>query len=211
MREKIDTGEYILAGDRVLNPETGEIVGFVNPYGDPVALTEEDYGTDSPGAAPRFMIMDDAGAEWYLRKRMELEGAIYDNQRRAAIIAANMERERVGLERNLHWLDLRFEGELKIYAKMVFQNKERSRVTPFGTFGFRRTQGAIKIADSDAALRWAKIACPEAVRTSTKESLVVTPLKGLEESLPSCFLVEQPGEKFYIKSGLEKKDAPNGS
>ena len=151
-----------------------------------------------------FTVDSIESAEWVLQKMQEVESNILALETRKSAIIANMEAQIRQQQARANYLDFRFGPELRAFAERELAGKKaRSITTPYGKFGFRRTQGSIKITNPSAALEWAMTHAPGAIQV--KESLTLSPLKGRESELPAnAFDVVEPCDKFTIETGISK-------
>ena len=193
----LQAASFVVIGEFAIDQATGEIVGLVDDGGNLIPEIE---------ARRRFQVNDHRSLEWAIGKlfRFRVEQAalatrIANLQKQAKVIA-NQEK---------YFMDFVGADMAFQVSKEVNGGKKRSIATEWGTVGFRATQGSIKVVDQAQAVVWAKDNCPEAIKVL--ETIVVTPLKGMEDGLPEdLFAVEPAGDKFYYSDGLAKpsKDAP---
>lgn len=191
------TTEYVVApGGFAVDPDTGEVIGMIDPITGQI-LTEVEV-------KQRFAVKDRETLEWAAHKlyRLRLE------QQGIAARQAKLARQAKTLENAERSFFAYFGADM---ASVVQQETEaahaskRSVDTDWGTMGFRKSPGSIKVVDEEAAIEWAKANCAEAVKV--RESILTTPLKGHEESLPDdLFEVVPAGDKFYYLDGLPKPD-----
>lgn len=170
----------------LFDDETGEIVG---------------HASAGDEAAP-FQVCDLDSASWVLRKRLEAESQIAALEAQRATINRQLDAMRADFERRIKWLDFRFTGELcALAAKLLTGQKTRSVKTPFGTFGWRKTQGNITVRReaSEYAVLFAQTINPDAV--VTEKRILVSELRGYEAELPSdLFEVTPPEDKFFVST-----------
>lgn len=96
----------------------------------------------------RFHITDEGGANWYLRLRGNIEN---ERQRIEAQTKAMLAR----LDADGARLDHLFAEELEQWACQQIsgrKDKRKSLVLHYGTVGFRKSGGGLKVTDTDAAL-----------------------------------------------------------
>ncbi len=185
--------EYFVSKDGfAIDPETGEVLGMV-----------DDDGKILPERSERFEIRTIDQAEWVLSLLVEQESTIAGLRAKRDAIVANIDSQIKQHENRLNFIHHRFDADLRWFAaEKIKGTKDRSVKTAYGTLAFRATQCSIKVIDMAEAVTWAKGNMPECVQV--KESVIVTPLKGYEESLPvEIFEVTPPGESFSIKTGVK--------
>lgn len=165
----------------LVDPETGEVHGHVE-------------------ATERFMIDDDNKLEWALGKGMDLDAEIYALEMKRTAINEQIDRMQAQIEAKKSWWAARFMADIRRYAWDKLEgSKKRSLDTVFGRLSFRARAASIKIIDKEAALAWAKTNWPQAVKTVTTETVLVTPLKGLR--LPAdAFDVTEASSSFEDSS-----------
>lgn len=163
----------------VVNVTTGEVTGY-------------------KGDDEKFVVDDEKSVEWVLSKMADVDFAIKAKQDRLAQVAENLNAQIKELSNKAAWLEKRFFPELLIFAEgMLLGQKAKSIKMENGTLGFRAMAGSTKVIDAEKALEWCKKHKPEAV--VVKESVVVTPLKNVEDLPADAFEITYPGSKFYRK------------
>ena len=160
--------------------ETGELVGYVAPDGGQIL--------DS-AVAP---VIDESFANWILRKMLARKARIQSakiakteaEDRNRAIFDALLDKmsktpefladteiiaccdkivEREG--REYDFFERRFAPELARFAQSVLTGSKRTWASPFGSLSLRKTGEKLKVADEKKFIAWAKVNCPDAVKT----------------------------------------------
>jgi hypothetical protein len=119
----------------------------------------------------------------------------------------------------VNYLRTMYEGQAaKVATTLLPRDKDGNLRTktyrcPFGTIGQRTTQPSLKIVSQDAALGFAKMECPQAIKVqeSVLVSMVPEHLKTLllanpENAESFGFQVNEGGESVTIKTITETKD-----
>ena len=168
----------------VIDSETGEAIGVVEPYA-------------------RFEVTTDSSADWVLEKFMDcdtLEGAL--TARKEALVK-NMDSQIAAVQQRKAYLKRRFEGDLRAFLHEKMKSmKAKFWQGDFGRLSVRKTPGSIEVLDRVGALEWAKANVPSAVKAT--ESVLISELKGKEDDLPcAVFAVHEPGESFKVESGVK--------
>ena len=166
----------------LVDDETGEFLGYIDPK-------------------PAFCVTDRASAEWVLAKLSENEAERVGLLRRRDAIIANIDRQVASVDSRAQWLTNRFEPELKTFTlSQIADKKQKFYDTDYGRMQFRTTPGRTEIVDKEAAVEWAEINAPEAVKIDKR--VLVTGLKGIE--LPEdIFTIVPPSEKFSFDTGIK--------
>lgn len=173
----------------LVDDETGEVQGLA----------------ETPG----FKVTDLSGAEWVLEKMAQEDAGILALTARRNALTANLDAMIREHQNRREWLGMRFGHELESFAEGELAGKKtRTLPTAFGKLYFRRIPGSIIVIDKDAALAWASAEAPDAVQIETR--LLVSALKGREETLPAAFEVLPPADRFYIETGV-KADSKKGT
>lgn len=189
---------FIVEGNWMLNPDTGEILEYMDQ---PIGPVERDF---------QFYVHDRASAEWVLEKLSEAEAEVAAIEKRKKTLLANLEAMGRPAGHRVTWLRRRFEDELKAWAEKELEGeKTRSIRTPFGQLAFRKVNERIKVDDEEAAIAWAKKHQPDAVKTTEKILVSELPvLLGFDpdepaKAPPGCHL-EPAHDSFTVKTGFEK-------
>jgi len=166
----------------LVDDETGEFLGYIDPK-------------------PAFCVTDQDSAEWVLAKFSENEAERVGLLRRRDAIIANIDRIISGVDARAGWLTARFEAELQRFTlTQIADKKQKYHDTAYGRMQFRTTPGRTEIVDKEAAVEWAEINAPEAVKIDKR--VLVTGLKGIE--LPEdIFTIVPPSEKFSFDTGIK--------
>lgn len=158
------------------------------------ALTGEVLSCDKP----RFAVDSADAAEWVMRQLFDTECELVAAIERERALAENIRRLKSRIESRKNALLWRFSPELEHYAASELANsRERSIVTPFGSFGFRKSREQREIVDEDAAIAFAEANAPEAVKV-TKKVLVSKLPPGAEG-----VVTRPPEDKFFVRSGVK--------
>lgn len=128
----------------------------------------------------RYHIDNDAEAENYLRRRMHCESQIQSIEYQERQILENLNSIKVLWKKKLQWLDKTYQPLLEHFAKGKLEGK-KSKTLQFahGSISFRVVPSAIKVREEkkEDILKWCKQVCPEAVKVTFSESILLTPLK----------------------------------
>lgn len=214
MAELSAESKYVVEDGILLDPETGEFVGFVAPDGGQI--------TD-PNAAPA---VDEGFVKWVLRKMLarkskikaaeidkaaaeEANRAIYeamlDKMARDPEFIANTEimgccDKIVETEsRALDFFSRRFESMLLHFAKTELGDKKaRTWSCSVGSLSVKKKGGKVIVEDHDKLLRWCEINCPDAVKV--EKSVLVSKLP--EGTKPLADIPAEEGDAPIEGNGL---------
>jgi len=206
--------KYIVEDGILLDPETGEIVGFVAPDGGEI--------TD-PNAAPA---VDEGFVKWVLRKMLarkskisgaELDKAAAEEANRAIYeamlekmtrdpefianteIMACADKIIAGESRVLDFFTKRFTSMLMEFAKTELGDKKvRTWSSTVGSLALRKKGGKVIVTDADKLLRWAKANHPDAVKV--EESVLVSKLP--KDVKPLADMPAEDGDEPIEGNGL---------
>jgi hypothetical protein len=195
---ELPPGHVLTLDGYIVDSESGEVVGVFPAPGE----------VEVPAGATRFEVADQEGAEWVLKRLAEAESGLAAVEARRAALNANLDAMAAEHRARIKFLEWRFGPELGAWAARAAAPGKKSVTTAWGRVGFRRAGGRIVPRDPEAALAWAREHAPEAVKVA--ESLLVSKLKGREESLPGeLFEVTEVEDAFYYQTGVGKgaKDA----
>lgn len=158
------------------------------------ALTGEVLSCDKP----RFAVDSADAAEWVMQQLFDVECEFAAAIEREYALMENIRRLKSRIESRKNALLWRFSPELEHYAASVLAgSRERSIVTPFGSFGFRKSREQREIVDEDAAIAFAEANAPEAVKV-TKKVLVSKLPPGAEG-----VVTRPPEDTFFVRSGVK--------
>lgn len=158
------------------------------------ALTGEVLSCDKP----KFAVDSAGAAEWVMQQLFDTECELAAAIERERALVENVRRLKSRIESRKAALLWRFEPELKNYAASVLANsRERSIVTPFGSFGYQTSREKREIVDEDAAIAFAEANAPEAVKVVKK--VLVSKLPPGAEGVK----VVPPEDKFFVRSGVK--------
>lgn len=158
------------------------------------ALTGEVLSCDKP----RFVVDSAGAAEWVMQQLFDVECEFAAAIEREYALMENIRRLKSRIESRKNALLWRFSPELEHYAASVLAgSRERSIVTPFGSFGFRKSREQREIVDEGAAIAFAEANAPEAVKVVKKVLLSKLPIgaEGVK--------VVPPEDKFFVRSGVK--------
>lgn len=158
------------------------------------ALTGEVLSCDKP----KFAVDSAGAAEWVMQQLFDVECEFAAAIEREYALMENIRRLKSRIESRKNALLWRFSPELEHYAASVLAgSRERSIVTPFGSFGFRMSREKREIVDEDAAIAFAEANAPEAVKVVKKVLLSKLPIgaEGVK--------VVPPEDKFFVRSGVK--------
>ena len=165
----------------IVDTETGEVLGHAEAH-------------------ERFTVDDAHAAEWVLERVQSADAEIAACDARFKAISENIAAMRKEHEKRKGWLLARFALELEAFASLELEGKKtRTFKTPYGSLSFRTVPGSVKVLDMEAAVKWAKMYEPDAVKVT--ESVLVSKV-GPTNALPDCFEVSASSDKFYIKTGV---------
>lgn len=165
----------------LIDAETGEVLGHAEAQG-------------------HFTVDSTSAAEWVLERIQAADADIAACDARLKAISDNLAAMRKEHEKRKEWLLGRFAAELETFAAAELNGKKtRTLKTPFGSLSFRTAPGSVKVLDMEAAVKWAKMYEPDAVKVT--ESVLVSKV-GPVNALPDCFEVSGSADKFYIKTGV---------
>ena len=165
----------------IVDTETGEVLGHAQAH-------------------ERFVVDSSNAAEWVLERIQAADADVAACDARLKAISENIAAMRKEHEKRKDWLLMRFAAELEAFAAAELDGKKtRTFKTPFGSLSFRTAPGSVKVLDMEEAVKWAKMYEPEAVKVT--ETVLVSKVTH-PNSLPDCFEVSGPADKFYIKTGV---------
>ena len=110
---------------------------------------------------PEFHIDSEGAANWYLRKLANIES---EKQR----IAAQAAKMLAALDADAQRLTRLYDGELQEYVRQELArqgNRRKSLHFLQGTTAFRTVPASVKVSDERAALAYARVSLPDAVRS----------------------------------------------
>lgn len=160
-----------------------------------------------------FVIDTEEKVLWALAKIAAYEGQVkeIDNSAQVAwahsIIRNSDDLRNRAIAKREKFID-RFGPELAEFAKTQFKGKEKTYRTLLGAISLRSVAAKLKVVNAAAALEWAKKECPDAVKTETRESflvskLTVDPLMSSDLDAKLAFELEPAKESISIKTGVE--------
>lgn len=157
--------------------------------------------TETGEVKVEFHIVDDGGANWYLRKK-----AAFESER--AVLNAQMKELFAEIDRNERDLDARYYAEFKDYAekKILAQGKPRNYKFFYATASLRDVPEHWTVTDAETAIRTAKLICPDALSEFTTVKTVLDKEKlfakaaeiAKEKPVPGVDLIPQR-DSFSIK------------
>lgn len=159
----------------------------------PIGAQSDADGGESTDAAPETFTPDTPEkADWVLCK-------IADARARAARIRENMEMMAREAERDAERLEWQFGAALQAFARQeTGGGRKKSVRLPNGVLGFRTKPAGVQIADTGAALAWARQNLPTAVVETVDRKALTAAL--LETGEAVDFAAFTPIEEvFYIK------------
>ncbi len=163
---------------------------------------------ESPGG---FAVDSQEKAEWVMERIFNTDCDIRALKARRTAYLQNIDGMISKAENRRKGLLFRFAAELEHFAKSALEGaKTKKWSSPFGWIQFRAKKAAIKVADPDKALGWAKKSAPEAVQVTEKfmASQVSDDLKALlmaddELREKAGYDLEPATETCSIKTGAE--------
>jgi hypothetical protein len=169
--------EPVIHDGFIIDPETGEVLGHIEKSGE-------------------FHVRDQESADWVLRKMLQAKTAI-------ETVKANAEKLIRRHQRELDWLNLRFESELEELASRELKSqKTKTLQLSYGALAFRRV--APQVQATEDAIGWLEQLAPDAVKTT--KSVLVSQIP--EDVVTAAIAEERPGifirperESFSIKLG----------
>jgi len=188
----------------ICDAETGEVLG----------LAEE---------PEQFRVQDEDSCNWVLKLMLNAEAELIAIDNSPEVLAAdavlrNAAEIRKKKQKKLDWLHKRFDAELGEFAKQQLEGKkERTFKTILGSIALRVVRGGLRVADELAAIRWAYMAAPEAVKVTEKflisevpadtKEVIALSLKDPDSAAPSlkeAFALEPDRETIKITTGVAK-------
>lgn len=167
-------------------------------------------GEMPPEAAIAFAVVDRDSAEWALARRAEIEGRLLALEARKKALVANFDRQIRAAERRLAWWDFRFFADVVGVARSLLKGRSKTAAFDHGKVSFRACPARYEINDDAAALEWARVYAPRAIKVKEWVTAkdVVAARAELEaeagERVPLAFLVEHEArESLTIKTGVE--------
>lgn len=158
------------------------------------ALTGEVLSCDKP----KFAVDSAGAAEWVMQQLFDTECELAAAIERERALVENVRRLKSRIESRKAALLWRFAPELEHYAALVLAgSRERSIVTPFGSFGFRKSREQREIVDEGAAIAFAEANAPDAIKVTKK--LLVSKLPPGAEGV----VTRPPEDKFFVRSGVK--------
>lgn len=171
----------VLVGNKWVSPETGEVLGVEGPR-------------------PMFAVVDFRSAEWVMEQIQRARFAAAAAERRAKVVAENLERERRAAIREADMWIARYGAQMEAILPDIVARGMKSVPTAFGRFGRQTRQASVKIANENAAVEWCKEHAPDALRERVRVELVTTPLVGRDDLPPDIFISMPKRDEFFIRT-----------
>lgn len=163
-----------------------------------------------------FEIDSDEKAEWYLRKRLDMESHLKALCIKKQAIIDNIDSECKQIQNKLDSFNNMFENSLAEFArKQIEGSKSKTYKTPYGKVIFRKIPASVSVEDKDKAVEWASENAPDTVKVVTTVSFSIKDFKAnhpdryeamIEEGVhPDTGLLVRPErETVTVDTGVEK-------
>lgn len=148
----------VIVDGNILDIETGEILGFIDPEGTAVYYTSEQI-TWTP--------TDEAGVTWYFKKRESKVATLRGLQEVKAKRMKELDAKIAAAQSAIESFDRFFLPHVVEVAKNVV-GEGKKWATAYGTLKYSSTKRKLSVADEDQAILWAKFNCPGAVKVSER-------------------------------------------
>ena len=149
---------------------------------------------DAPGGPAAFVPTDEAGVDWFLKKRAAL-------RTEARLIRENGEKMARQLERDADFLEWKFGAPVQTWLREVLaagKRRGKSKTLLHGTVGFRTEPARVEFLDTGAAMAYAREHYPDTVVETLDRKALGKRLVQTGEATDFATLV--PAEEvFYIK------------
>lgn|GEM_PF-5778857 len=151
----------------------------------------------------QFAVESKESLEWFMKRLFEAESELAKIEEQRKAINANLDtmanewRAKAGRLRYL------YSDQAAAVAKAYMPEGRKTYSCPYGKISFRMTSPRVLINDLEAAKRWARTACPSAIRVEEKLLVSAIP-KDAIESAPGLAWSE-PEERLFIDTGVLKE------
>lgn len=132
-----------------------------------------------------FQIDSTERAEWFLKKRMNLENELASIERERKALNDNLDKRASGARSALFGLNRIFEPQLVEFARVRLEGqKSRTWTNTYGNVSFTTVPPALIVDDQEKAASWAESNAPEAVKKKTDISFSI---KAFKEKYPDTY------------------------
>lgn len=145
--------ETFIVDGYVVDPETGEVLGFEEP----------------PQQKQDFEVVDVESAEWVMRKMLEADSAIKAVDGAADVILARSileqsDKLKAPHRKKIEWLQARFGHDLEMVARANLPKKGKTWSCLYGSVSFRAVKAKLDIKVLDRACKWLAAHFPATIR-----------------------------------------------
>ena len=147
--------ELIRENGWVIDSTTGEVVGVYGWLENGVVESEQDL--------------------WILQKKMlEVDSLIIGERAQLKRIQEMCEKRIKALESRRSWMELKYGVTATDVARELLPRNKKTYTSPYGEITFRSSKAKIKFTNQEAAVIWAKLYQPDAIKIA--ESVLVSKL-----------------------------------
>lgn len=153
--EEQNKDELIRENGWVIDSTTGEVVGVYGWLENGVVESEQDL--------------------WILQKKMlEVDSLIIGERAQLKRIQEMCEKRIKALESRRSWMELKYGVTATDVARELLPRNKKTYTSPYGEITFRSSKAKIKFTNQEAAVIWAKLYQPDAIKIA--ESVLVSKL-----------------------------------
>ena len=211
---------YIVQDDLLVDPETGESLGYVAPDGGHIFAS---------AVTPSTPKVEEGFVNWVLRKMLTrtarktsatairaaamqehglvmseylMKASLDERAIEHALVIANCEKIIAKAEKELAFFELVFSPMLKIFAQAeLIGQTGRTWASAFGSISLTKIGGGLAVTDKVKFIAWAEKSAPDAVK---KEPLISKVPKGTVASAENGLSVVAIDDKVTLSFGVTK-------